>query len=75
MRPPSVVNDLACAERARLPALAAGERVGLALALGARSLEIYAAASGLSRAEARRAVERRRQARRRPSACLDALLA
>ena len=50
------------------------ERVVLALALGRRDLEIYAAANGLDRPSARLAVERRRQSRRRQSSCVDALL-
>jgi hypothetical protein len=74
MRRSSVANDLAREERARLAALTPDERVAEALALGARSFELYSAASGLSLAEARGAVERRRQARRRRSACLEALL-
>lgn len=47
----------------------------LAFALGRRDLALYAATAGLSVPAARRAIERRRQARRRPSKVLDALLA
>jgi len=50
------------------------ERVAHALALGARSLEIYATANGLDAHEARRRIERARQAGRRRSACIEALL-
>ena len=72
MRRPSVADDTPSDRRARVAALTADERV--ALALGRRDLEIYATASGLVLRAARLAVERRRQARRRPSASLDALL-
>jgi hypothetical protein len=55
--------------------LSPGERVRLALELGRRGLEVYAGSQGISVLEARRAVERRVQARRRRSGCLEALLA
>jgi len=49
-------------------------RVEQALALGRRDLALHAAQAGVSLAEARRAIERRRQARRRTSKVLSALL-
>ncbi|RIL05253.1 MAG: hypothetical protein DCC71_11020 [Proteobacteria bacterium] len=61
-------------EREALARLSASERVALAFDLGRRDLESYAASRGFSLAEARRALERRRQARRTPSACIEALL-
>jgi hypothetical protein len=75
VRRSSVSDVLAADERRRVAALSVGERVRLALELGERSLAAYCSASGLDRDDARRGVERRRQARRRRSACLKALLA
>lgn len=72
MRRESVANGLT------KPALAASSpaaRVEQALALGRRDLALHAARAGTSLAEARRAMERRRQARRRASQALAALLA
>ena len=74
MRRPSVADETISDRRARIAHLTADERVALTLALGRRDLEIYAAASGLDLRAARLAVERRRQARRRVSASMDALL-
>jgi hypothetical protein len=75
MRRPSVADGLRREDRARDGLLTASERVMRALALGQRDLAIHAAARGLSPAAARRAVERRRQAGRRASGAIDALLA
>lgn len=55
--------------------LSAGERVERALALGREAIAVHAAAAGLSPFAARRAVERLRQAGRRASRAIDALLA
>jgi hypothetical protein len=55
--------------------LSPGERVQLGLELGRRDLELYAGNLGIPLPEARRSVERRVQARRRRSSCLEALLA
>ena len=63
------------AQREQVAALSPGERVQLALELGRRDLELYARHRGMAPLEARRAVERRVQARRRRSGCLEALLA
>jgi hypothetical protein len=75
MRRPSAKDALRRADRERVGALAPAERVALALELGERSLDSYCRASGVARGAARRDVERRRQARRRRSSCLEALLA
>ena len=57
-------------------ALAPAERVALALALGRRDLDTFTLAQGASfdRDEATRIVERRRQAGRRHSRCLEELI-
>lgn len=72
MRRASVANGLPGAGSG---AASPGARVAQALALGRRDLILHAAQAGVSVAEARRAIERRRQARRRPSKVLDSLLA
>jgi hypothetical protein len=74
MRRRSVADRLAADRRASDRALSPSERVARALALGRRDLELYAAVAGLSMAAARRAVERRRQARRRASQALATLV-
>lgn len=75
MRRSASAGTLRQAERERLAALSPAERVALALALGERDLGLLAARNDQELGEARRALERRRQARRRRSACVDALLA
>lgn len=50
------------------------ERVELALRLGERDLESFRATHDLDRMTARRLLERRKQATRHPSACLDRLI-
>ena len=73
----SLADELRAEDRRALHALGAAERVALALALGKRDLEIFRAARRppLSRAEARRLLDRQRQRGRRRSGCIDALLA
>lgn len=51
-----------------------GARVALALALGRRDLETFAAARGMDVATARHLLDRRRRLGRRPSACIAALI-
>ena len=71
------VADLFRAEDQReLWALTPAERVALALALGARDLETFRAAQSppLDPAEAARELERRRQAGRRRSRCIEELI-
>jgi hypothetical protein len=67
----SVADDLRDDTRATVAALTPGERVALALALGARDVEAFRRASNPppSQADAARLIERRRQAGRRPSPC------
>ena len=74
MRRPSVAEEASRAERARVAALSASERVALALALGERDLAAWCAARGVDRETGRLELERRRQAGRRPSRCIEALL-
>jgi hypothetical protein len=74
MRRRSVADELARAEQERIASLSPGERVALALELGERSLADYAAAHGIGREAARKEFERERQAGRRPSGCIEALL-
>ena len=50
------------------------ERVELAFRLGDEAIESIRAAHGVDRRTAIRLIERRRQATRRPSACLDRLI-
>lgn len=71
MRKASVANDL---ETQGLSASSSAARVEKALDLGRRDLMLHAAQAGISLAEARRVMERRRQARRRASKVLAALL-
>jgi len=72
----SVAESLRQNDRAALAAMSPDERVALALALGERDLETFRLAqdSPLSRPEAVRVLERRRQAGRRRSACLEELI-
>jgi hypothetical protein len=71
VRRASVANGLGRDDAALRP----DERVARALALGERDVATYAAAARLTPADARRAVERRRQARRRRSDVLRGLVA
>jgi hypothetical protein len=66
----SVADELREEQRRELLALTASERVALALELGERALAIFQSASGLSREEALRELERRRQHGRRPCSFL-----
>ena len=72
----SVGTLLRAEDRAAVQALSPGERVALALALGRRDLETFRLAQvpPLGPAEAARVLERRRQASRRPSHCLEELI-
>jgi hypothetical protein len=75
MRRASVADELRIEQRRDVASLSPSERVLLALKLGAASVELFRARSGLSPEQVRRALDRRRQSRRRTSACLEALLA
>jgi hypothetical protein len=74
MRRPSTADALRETERRRVAALPASDRVELALQLGARDLTLYAQSHGIALETARREMDLRRQARRRKSACIEALL-
>lgn len=68
------VADLRVRDAAAVRALSPAERLDLAFRLGDDDLESFRAAHGLDPQAARRLLERRRQATRRPSACLDRLI-
>ena len=74
MRRPSTADSLRETERRRVAALSASDRVELALQLGERDLTLYSQSHVISLNEARREMDQRRQARRRKSACIEALL-
>jgi hypothetical protein len=74
MRRPSAADALRNDERKRVAALSASDRVELALRLGERDLKLYAQSQGVVLEAARREVDLRRQARRRKSPCIEALL-
>ena len=74
MRRPSAADALRNDERKRVAALSASDRVELALRLGERDLKLYAQSQGVVLEAARREMNLRRQARRRKSACIEALL-
>ena len=74
MRRPSAADALRETERRRVAALSASDRVDLALQLGERDLTLYAQSHGIALETARREMDLRRQARRRKSACIEALL-
>jgi hypothetical protein len=67
----SVADQLKVEERRAIAALTPGERVRLALELGARDLESFRLNQSppLDAAEADRMLRRRRQLARRPSRC------
>jgi hypothetical protein len=54
--------------------MTADDRASLALDLGRRHVAIDADARGIDRQEALLRLQRRRQARRRPSGCIEPLL-
>lgn len=72
------MKSVASALRARHAAFARemepAERLDLALRLGEEDLESFRATQGLDRRTAIRLLERRRQATRQPSACLERLI-
>ncbi len=72
----SIVDHLRREDRAALAGMTVGQRVALALALGARDLEAFRGAQRppLGPVEAARTLERRRQAGRRPSRCLEEII-
>jgi hypothetical protein len=72
----SVADRLREEDRAELHALTSAARVTLALALGERDLETFRLAQTppLSREDAIRILDRRRQATRRPCRCIEELI-
>ena len=74
MRRPSVADELKKREREDIAALSFEERMALSLSLGERELEILCRAQGLERSEAIRLLQRRRQAGRTPSKCIQDLI-
>ena len=72
----SVLDDVRAEERAEARALTPAARVALALRLGARDLATFRAAQrpAVNADEAARRLERRRQAGRRRSRCLEELI-
>lgn len=66
--------DLRARADAEVRALSPAERLALAFRLGDEDLESFRAAHGLDPRAAMRLLERRRQATRQPSACLDRLI-
>ncbi len=72
----SVADLFRAEDQKELQALTPAERVALAFALGARDLEAFRGAQKppLGAAEAARVLERRRQAGRRRSRCIEELI-
>ena len=70
----SVASALRERTAADVRRLTPAERVELAFRLGDAAIESFRATHGLDRRTAIRLLERRRQATRRPSACLDRLI-
>jgi hypothetical protein len=68
---PSVADELRQRQRQELARLTPAERVALALRLGRRDAETFAATQGLPIEEARQVLRSRGQRRRRPSRCMD----
>jgi hypothetical protein len=67
----SVADDLRREQRQKLSQLTAAERVALALRLGRRDVETFAATRGLSLEYARELIRRRSQRGRRASPCMS----
>ena len=70
----SVAVELRARDAATVGDLSPAERLDLALRLGEEDLESFRATNGLDRRTAIRLMERRRQATRQPSACLERLI-
>jgi hypothetical protein len=70
----SVVDDLRVEDRARAMRMTPAQRVAVAFALWDRDLETFCNANGLRRDEARRILERRRQAGRVRSRCIEEII-
>ena len=70
----SALRDLRVRSAEDVRRMSADERLELAFHLGERDLESFRATHGLDRETAERLLERRKQATRQPSACLDRLI-
>ncbi len=70
----SVASVLRAGDAAAVRELSPSERLELAFRLGDEDLESFRATHGLDRRTAIRLLERRRQATRQPSACLERLI-
>ena len=70
----SVASALRVRTDAEIRRMSPAERVELAFRLGDEAIESLQASHGVDRRTAIRLIERRRQATRRPSACLDRLI-
>ena len=70
----SVASDLRARDAAAVREMSTADRVALALRLGDEDLESFRSSNGLDRRTAVRLLERRRQATRQPSACMQRLI-
>ena len=72
----SVADHFRAEDRVAVRGLSVSERIALALALGARDLESFRSAQRppMDAVTASRVLERRRQAGRRPSRCIEELI-
>jgi hypothetical protein len=70
----SVADQLRRDQMAQQLRMSAAERIELSRRLGEQAAEAYAAQNGVTTDEARRALQRQRQAGRRYSACHTSLL-
>lgn len=66
----SVADEVREERRQRESSLAAAERIGLALQLGERDLDLFCRFQGIDRAAAVRQVRKQRQVGRRLSRCM-----
>ena len=69
-----VASVLRARTDAEIRRMSPAERLELAFRLGDEAIESFRATHGLDRRTAIRLLERRRQATRRPSACLDRVI-
>jgi hypothetical protein len=70
----SVVDDLRRRDREAFASLPIEERLRLVFEMGEIGLEAFRQAQGVDRRTAIRLLQRRRQAGRRPSRCMDELI-
>ena len=70
----SVASVARARDAAAVREMTPGERLELAFRLGEEDLESFRATNGLDRRTAIRLLERRRQATRQPSACIERII-